>query len=234
MRLKCIIVEDEPYAQKLLADYISKTIFLELIAAFVNPLEALAFIRKSKVDVIFLDIELPDLNGIEFLNVLNEKVHIIFTTAYSNYAVESYNKGAIDYLLKPITLDRFLVAIDKIPIPPLNPNIQEPLSIFDNKLYIKSDRSYVSLNIDDILYIEGRKDYVNIQIVNKKYIVLNTLKKLEQTLPSHFLRIHNSYIVNFDKIIEFKENQVYMEGVKIPVGRAYHDELLFRINRKLI
>jgi two-component system LytT family response regulator len=228
MKLRAVIIDDEPYAQKLLENYILKTPNITLGAVFNNPLEALPYLQQEAVDLIFLDIEMPELNGMEFLNMFEGKAHIIFTTAYSNYAVESYERGAVDYLLKPINFDRFLKAVSRIPA-----ETRENKPAGDS-IYIRSDRRLINLQYNEIFYIEGMKDYVVFRTAEKKYIVHNNLKKLEQSLPPQFIRIHYSYIINFEKVIEFRENHVHIHDARIPVGKKYYEAFMERVNRKLL
>jgi two-component system LytT family response regulator len=230
MTFSCVIIEDEPYAQKLLESYILKTPFLSLIKTFNNPLEAIPFLKDHVVDVIFLDIEMPLINGMEFLNSMNKPMAVIFTTAYSQYAVESYERGAIDYLLKPINYDRFLKAVNRIP-----QNKEDKSSTSENSfMYVKTNRTFVKIDYTDLFFIEGLKDYVIFRTSQSKHIVHTNLKKLETTLPGKFQRVHNSFIINLDKMVEFKDNHVSCLDTKIPVSKKYHDVLIQRINSKLL
>lgn len=233
MNLHCIIIEDEPYAQKLLEGYIQRASFLVLGGIFTNPLEALPFLSEHKVDVIFLDIEMPELNGMEFIESLANDVHIIFTTAFSHYAVESYEKGAVDYLLKPINFNRFLKAVNRLQALQMRKSEPEAVEAKDS-IYIKTDRRYINLKYDDLYYIEGLKDYVIFHTEAHKYVVYKNLKKLESTLPTQFMRVHYSYIINFDRVKEFKDKHLHILEVKIPVSKKYYDSLMQRINEKLL
>lgn len=231
MKFSCVIIEDEPYAQKLLESYILKTPFLSLTKTFNNPIEAIPFLKDHTVDVIFLDIEMPLINGMEFLNSMNKPMSVIFTTAYSQYAVESYERGAVDYLLKPINYDRFLKAVNRIPQNKEDKNSTSAASSF---MYVKTSRTFVKIEYADLFFIEGLKDYVIFRTSQSKHIVHTNLKKLETTLPNHFLRIHNSFIINLDKMTELKDNHVLCLDTKIPVSKKYHEVLIDRINSKLL
>jgi len=233
MKINCIIVEDEPLAQKLLEDYINQVDFLDLLKTFNNPLEALPFLKKNKVDLIFLDIEMPKISGMDFLDVIEEKPEIIFTTAYSNYAVKSYEKNALDYLLKPITFERFLAAVNKLP--DLNAEkfiIEESKN--ENSIFIKSDKKLIRLNFSDIYFIEGMKDYVVFYTEKEKHVVSHTLKKLEEILPQQFIRVHNSDIVNLEKINKIKDNHVYILNTSISIGNKYREDFLRLVSKRLI
>lgn len=233
MNLHCIIIEDEPYAQKLLENYIQRTNFLVLRGIFTNPLEALPFLSENKVDVIFLDIEMPELNGMDFMESLEDEAHVIFTTAFSHYAVESYEKGAVDYLLKPINFNRFLKAVNRLKtLKTRKTEPEEPEG--SDMIYIKTDRRYINLKYSELYYIEGLKDYVIFRTETNKYVVYNNLKKLEITLPPQFMRVHYSYIINFEKVKEFKDKQLHLLDAKIPVSKKYHDLLMQRISEKLL
>lgn len=233
MKINCIIIEDEPLAQKLLEDYINQVEFLELENIFNNPLEALPFLKKNTVELIFLDIEMPKINGMDFLDVLDEQPEIIFTTAYSNYAVKSYESNALDYLLKPITFERFLAAVNKHPM--LN---SEKFKVEKNQdetsIFIKSDKNLIRLNYSDIYFIEGMKDYVLFYTEIGKHIVYHSLKKLEEILPKQFMRVHNSNIVNLNKIKKIKDNHVYILDRSISIGNKYREEFLRLVNKQLI
>ncbi|TJY37921.1 LytR/AlgR family response regulator transcription factor [Pontimicrobium aquaticum] len=232
MKISCIIIDDEPYAQKLLQEYVDKTPILELLGVFVSPLTAITFIKNNKVDLIFLDIEMPDINGMKFLSFINQdKTKVIFTTAYSSYAVESYEKNALDYLVKPINFDRFVNAVYKFP---LNREINLEL-LNENFVFVKSGRDFVRVDFDDLLFIEGLKDYVKFVTSKKTYIVNNSLKKLETTLPNtQFARVHYSYIVNFKKVTAFKDNHLLLSDIKIPVSKSNKSMVLKIIEDGLI
>lgn len=233
MKINCIIIEDEPLAQKLLQDYISQVDFLNLLDTFNNPLEALPFMKKSEVHLVFLDIEMPKISGMDFLDVLEEKPEIIFTTAYSNYAVKSYEKNVLDYLLKPITFERFLTAVNKYPALSAEKfTIEESKN--ENYIFIKSDKNLIRLNYSDIYLIAGMKDYVVFYTGKEKHIVYHTLKKLEEILPEQFIRIHNSDIVNLEKINKIKDNHVYILDRSISIGNKYREKLLQNINKRII
>ncbi|MDX1942488.1 MAG: LytTR family DNA-binding domain-containing protein [Saprospiraceae bacterium] len=233
MSITCIIVEDEPLAQKLLEDYIAKVPTLSLQGIFTSPIEASIYLRDHTVDLIFLDIEMQDINGLEFLETLMYQPFIIFTTAFSQYAVESYNKDAVDYLLKPIKFERFLRAVHKIPKKEAQPKIAKDQEIQDF-IYVKSDRQLVKLYFEDIYFIKSMQDYVVFTLAEKTYIVHHTLKKLEQLLPLQFQRAHYSYIVNLDKVQKLHDNHLYILNESIPIGNSYRELIVQQLKRWLI
>lgn len=227
--VNCIIVDDEPLAIELLEDYVSRVSHLNLIATFDNPIEAITFINESEVDLLFLDIEMPEINGINFVDVLTRKPNIIYTTAYSNYGVESYEKNAIDYLLKPINFDRFLIAVNKIN----QPSGGEVKSEKDT-LFIKSNSAFIQLKYDEIGFIESLKDYVIFNTETERYIVYHSLKKLEEIMPSNFYRVHYSYMANLNKVDKIKDQHLYIFAARIPISKKHRDEVYELVGKKMI
>jgi DNA-binding LytR/AlgR family response regulator len=227
MSLKCVIVDDEPLAIEVIATYIDKVEGLELVGSCENAVKAFDLVKKQAVDLIFLDIQMPKLTGIDFIKVLNPAPKIIFTTAYREYAIESYELNVIDYLLKPISFGRFLMAINKaiaLPEPPqeITQKSNEDLSIEDSYIFLKADRKMVKVYLKDILYIESLKDYVKIKTESKEVISLQKISYLEQKLPEdQFLRIHRSFIVPIKKIEAFCGHSIEVSGKEIPIGRNY-------------
>jgi len=235
--IKVIIVDDEPLAQDVLETYIEKIPELQLVRKCNNALEANEVLKREAIDLMFLDIQMPQISGIDFVRTLARPPLVIFTTAYSNYAVEGFELNALDYLLKPISLERFMKAINKA---------QEHLdqqqkersedTLTDSYIFVKADKKLVKVNFDEIVYIEGLKDYVIIRLENQRVITLQTMKSLEDKLPiNRFKRIHRSYIVNVDKIEAIVGNMIeVMEKNQIkhlPIGKNYRDELLEMINK---
>lgn len=237
MILNCIAVDDEPLALSQACKFIDQTPFLKLVGQYVNAVHALKAIRTEKIDLIFLDIQMPDLNGIELARVLDtglDKPRIIFTTAYNQFALEGYTVDALDYLLKPFNYKEFLRAAQKA----LNyaellnrPAIQVPLTnetehADDNYLFLKVEYQLVRIALDDILYIEGLKDYVKVELKNTEKATLSrtTLKALEEKLPSkRFMRVHRSFIVSLDKITSMTKNSVNIGKMMISVGDQHKD-----------
>ncbi|WP_282016443.1 LytR/AlgR family response regulator transcription factor [Marinifilum flexuosum] len=231
--MKCIAIDDEPFALDLVKDYIEKTPFLDCIGAFSNPLKALGFLMENKVDLLFLDINMPEITGIQFLNSLKHKPKVIFTTAYSEYGVESYDYDAIDYLLKPIKYERFLRAVGKAF--ELNKNIlQDSMRVQTNQeeqeqVLIRSGSQIHKVSLEDICFIEGAGNYVNFHTSNKKIMALQTMKETIDQLPSaYFARVHKSYVVSMKHIDMVERHQITIQGHKIPIGITYREQFLNR------
>lgn len=220
-KIKCLVVDDEPLAIELLKDHISKTYFLELAYATTNPLDALEKIRQESFDLIFLDIQMPELNGMDFLKILDKKAKVILTTAYSEYALESYDHEVLDYLLKPVSFDRFYKSVLKIVPEKITPVERESGNKKNNFFFIKSNGQQIKIFFDDLLIIESLRDYVSIKTVDKEHIILDNLKDLIEILPDQFMRIHRSFIINLDKIESVTGNQVGIFSQNIPIGETY-------------
>ncbi len=227
MTLRCCVVDDEPLASGLIASYISKTPFMELAGEFSSPKDAISTILEGEVDVVFLDINMPQLNGIEFAKIIPSSVRVIFTTAYDNYAVEGFRVNALDYLLKPISYDEFLAAGNRaLQWAELNSRKQEPglTTSGQDHIIVKSEYKLVQIPIKDILYIEGLKDYVKIYTegAEKSIMTLISMKALERSLPANkFMRVHRSYIVNLSKIKIIERNRIVFGKTSIPVSESY-------------
>lgn len=235
MPLRCCVIDDEPLASGLIASYIEKTPFMQLAGEFSSPKDAISTILNDNIDVVFLDIQMPQLNGIEFARIIPQSTRIIFTTAYSNYAVDGFRVNALDYLLKPISYEEFLAAANRAlawkdlstrssAAPATTP--EESPATNGDYIIIKSEYKLVQINIRDILYIEGLKDYVKIFIENseKSIMTLLSMKTLEQSLPSsQFMRVHRSYIVNLSKIHVIERNRILFGKTGIPISDSYKD-----------
>ena len=228
-RMKCIIVDDEPLAIEIIKDYVEKTSFLILLDTFREPVKALEYLQKNITDLVFLDINMPDLSGLQFLNTLTYQPLIIFTTAYSQYAVDSYDYNAVDYLLKPIEFTRFVKAVNKA----LEKfNLKNPGSTSQNQLektdciLIKSGTEIHRVAINDILYIKGAGNYVLYYTINGKIISLSSMKNAQKKLPGdHFLRIHKSFIINFNNVEIIEKESVQIKGRKIPIGESFKENV---------
>lgn len=221
MPVRCIAIDDEPLALTILNEYVSRVSFLKMVNTFTNPADASHFIQTEKPEILFLDIQMPDINGVDFIKTLAYKPIVILTTAYSEYAIEGYDLDVIDYLLKPIPFERFLQAINKAirHIDSENSNDQTNEKQF---LFVKSGYKSVKINYNDILYIEGLKEYVTIYTNERKAVKLETLKNLESLLPENeFIRVHKSYIVNINHIKAYYGNVLEINNKTIPVGRAF-------------
>jgi DNA-binding LytR/AlgR family response regulator len=227
-RMKCIIVDDEHLALVLLEEYIRRLPQLELVASCANSMEAMAALQAHEVDLMFLDIQMPDLRGTDLVRTLIKRPLIVFTTAYAAYAVESYDLQAVDYLLKPIEFERFAQATNKAAEQwKLRLNASHAVQEKDSFMLVKADHAMHKIFHQHILYIEGLQEYVVIHTTaGKKIITLMALAKLEEALPKDFLRIHRSYIVRIDKVNALNGNQVVMGDVKIPIGKSYKEKAL--------
>lgn len=242
--INVIIVDDEPLAQDVLETYISKTPELKLIAKCNNAFEANDTLKNHQIDLMFLDIQMPQLTGIDFLKTLSKQPLVIFTTAYPNYAVEGFELNALDYLLKPISIDRFMKSVNKaMDMIGLQRRDHDhgtaPAPEEEDYFFVKADKKLVKVNFKDIVYIEGLKDYVIIRMETSRVITLQTMKSLEDKLPlSKFKRIHRSYIVNLDKVEAIVGNMVEVlekgQPKHLPIGKNYRDELLEMINKNRI
>lgn len=236
MALKCMIVDDEPLAIEVLESYVERIQGLELVATSDNAVKAFDILKKEPVDLLFLDIQMPKLNGIDFIKVLNPAPQVIFTTAYREYAIESYELNVVDYLLKPIAFNRFLMAVNKV----MNENDSQQQFVGeettktkeDQYIFLKADRKMVKVHLKDIIYIESLKDYVRIKTsVGKEVISLQKISYLEQKLPEDcFMRIHRSFIVPIKKIEAFSNHAVEVGGHELPIGRNYKEEVLKVLN----
>ena len=228
MEIKCLIIDDEPLAIQLLEDYISKTYFLESGFSTTNPLQGLEKNQEEDFDLIFLDIQMPELNGIDFLKILNSKTKVILTTAYSDFALESYEFGVVDYLLKPISYERFYKSVLRVKEITEKKSISESLKSDVEKEYffVKNNGKQIKINFSELLYIEGLRDYVNIKTNSSELIVLENLKDLEKILPHYFMRIHKSHIINLEKIESIDGKLVYISSKSFQVGETYRENLI--------
>ena len=227
--IRCLAIDDEPLALQQLTTYIQKIPFLELAAQCQSALEARKFLEQDTVDAIFCDINMPDLNGMDFIKSLQAPPLIVFTTAYSEYAVEGFKVNAVDYLLKPFGLDDFRRAANRIKErqESVSTNIQHPTpNTQPATLFVKTDYRMVKINIPDIRYIEGMSEYLKIYLEGevKPIITLLSMKKIESRLPENFMRIHRSYIVNLHKIQEVNKNRIIMDAETfLPIGDMYKE-----------
>jgi len=221
-QLKCLIIDDEPLAQNVIENYLESFSFIRLIAKCDNALIALEWIKKQKIDLIFLDVSMPFISGIDFIRTLRNPPAIILTTAHKEFAVESYELNVLDYLLKPISFERFLKAINKLNID--TSEIVKP-GIIDTKndsfIYVKSEKKNVKILLKDILFIESLKDYIKIHTIDKTIVTQVPISTIEQRLPDNFLRIHRSFIVAKDKITAYTQHDLEIGKFQIPIGRNY-------------
>ena len=227
MKIRCIVIDDEQPARELIKAYIEKVPHLEFITEFKNPLEAMSILREQDINLIFLDIQMPGLSGLEFIKTLNHQPSIILTTAYSQYALEGYELDVLDYLLKPISFERFLKAVNKIQ-GSVSPKIPVTTSPNDQEyLFVKSDGQKHRISFNEIQFIEGLKEYVRFHLISDTVITLESLKKLEETLPpGQFMRIHKSFIVNTKLVKSISGSHVIIGSQKIPVGQSYKEKVM--------
>jgi len=222
-RLKCLIIDDEPLAQNVIENYLKNVDYIELAAKCDNALSALSLIKSQQIDLIFLDISMPFISGIDFIKTLQNPPAIILTTAHKEFAVESYELNVLDYLLKPISFERFLKAVNKLnnsgAEKVLKPAIDDSES--DVFIYVKSEKKNVKILLKEILFIESLKDYIKIQTLTKSIITQVPISAIEQRLPESFLRIHRSFIVSRDKITAYTQHDFEIGKYQIPIGRNY-------------
>lgn len=241
--IRCLVVDDEPLALNILEDYISKMPFLQLVKATTNPIEALTLVQAGGIDLVFLDVQMPELTGIQFLKIANGKAKVILTTAYPQYALEGYELDVVDYLLKPIAFDRFFKSAQKAqgvlqPAAPVAVATPEPATKDDfsnDFIFVKTEHKIQKVYLHDILYIEGLKDYISIFTPAERIITLQGMKKMEDALPpKHFMRVHKSYIVSINKIDSIERSRIFIGDKVIPVGDTYRDEFFKIVDGKNI
>ncbi|HBX53312.1 MAG: DNA-binding response regulator [Bacteroidetes bacterium RIFOXYA12_FULL_35_11] len=231
MKISCIVIDDEPLAMEKMVGYIEKLPYLNLLSTFDNAIEPLDFLKTKKVDLIFLDVQMERLTGIQFLEVLSNKPNVILTTAYSEYAIKGYDLDISDYLLKPISFERFVKAVDKVyeklqnalPQTHFKQEVMASQSSGnEGYVFVKTEFRLEKIMFSDILYIEGMGDYLRIITPTKKIMTLQNFKKMEEMLPStNFFRVHKSYIVAVDKIENIERNRIKINDKLIPVSETY-------------
>jgi DNA-binding LytR/AlgR family response regulator len=227
-KIRCLVIDDEPFAREILKQHITDVEALELSGACSNAVEAISFLKTHTVDLLFLDIQMPQLLGTNFVRTLKNPPKIIFTTAYRKYAVEGFELNAVDYILKPISFERFLKAVNKVLQSNITPELpstrvkEQPNEPGNSFLYFRADRKMVKVFFRDILFIEALKDYIKIVTDSKTIVTKYVLSTLEEMLPaSDFLRIHKSYIVAISKIESYNADDIYVAGHELPIGRLY-------------
>jgi DNA-binding LytR/AlgR family response regulator len=229
MKIRCVAIDDEPLAVKKIAGYILKVPFLELVAECRSAAEAMSIMDKNDIQLLFIDINMPEISGMEFVKSLTNKPYVVFTTASSEYAVEGFQVDAIDYLLKPITFSNFLKAANKVKnLMELTSNSQkESVKTSANHLFVKSDFKLIRIELNDIKYIESQHEYIKIHLINSNPVMTQlSLKSMEEQLPSdRFMRIHRSYIVNLAKVSMIERNRIVFDGkIYIPVSEQYKEK----------
>ncbi|WET02295.1 LytTR family DNA-binding domain-containing protein [Flavobacterium sp. YJ01] len=239
--LKCIAVDDEPLALKLVETFIEQTPFLELTATCDNAVEAMGIIRETKPDVVFLDINMPNLTGMELARLIQDQAgplpKIIFTTAYNHYAIEGYKVNAVDYLLKPFSYEEFLRASSKVlQLHEESNNQFQTVTLDDEFIFLKVEYQWVRISLKDICYIESLKDYVKVHLEDSQKALLSliSLKALEEKLPaSKFMRVHRSFIVSLDKISAISKNSIFIDKIEITVGEQYKEAFKIVVDKWL-
>lgn len=222
MKSKCIIVDDEPLAIDLLKNHLEQFEQVVVNAVFQKPLEAFEYLKTNQIDLLFIDIQMPTLTGLDFIRSLSDPPKVILTTAYREYALDGFELNVVDYLLKPITFERFLKAMDKY-FEELKPKGQiTPLGTeVETGLYVRSEKKNVRIEFENILFIESAKDYINVNLTDKQVVSKEKLSQFEKLLPDYFLRVHRSFIVNTHKITAFTNNDVEIDEFEIPIGGFY-------------
>ncbi len=236
--IRTIALDDEPLALKLVVDYIRKTPFLKLVGQFDNPLDAVDFLAGDQVDLIILDIQMPDLTGIEFTKTLQENSKVIFTTAFEKYAVEGFRVNAVDYLLKPFSYQEFLTAAQKArKLIELEQAVLPVIEVSNQFLFVKSEYKIRRINFDDVLYVEGLKDYIKVYLASepKPILSLNSMKTMEQKLPPEkFMRVHRSFIVNLNRVSMIERGRIIFGKTYIPVSDNYKDRFQEFIDKNFV
>lgn len=235
--INCIIVDDEQHAIDILVHYIGQVPHLHLVGTTTNPMEALQMVATHKPDLVFLDVQMPELSGIDFIRAINGKARVILTTAYSEFALEGYDLDVVDYLLKPIRFPRFLQAVQKAT------NLTEAPAATaaeeDDYIFVKTESKgkFLKINLADIDYVEAMKNYVAIHCAGRKTLVLTSMKELEERLPkSQFMRVHKSFIIAINRISGIEGNQLQLKGVnaEVMIGESYKPELMELVKNKMI
>jgi DNA-binding LytR/AlgR family response regulator len=232
VKVNCIIIDDEPLAAALIEAHVANIPNLNIVATCSNALEGFEVLKTQAVDLIFLDIQMPLLTGIEFLKSLSNPPKVIFTTAYREYAIESYELEVVDYLLKPISFDRFFKAINKffktIEVKSSRVVVSEPQEV-SKYIFVNANKKQHKISFSDIVYVESIKDYIRIHLTNKTIVTKDKISDFEHKLSSNFLRTHRSYIVNADKITAYTVNDVEIGDLEIPIGISYKKQLLEKL-----
>lgn len=223
-KIKCIIIEDEPLAVKVLADYIAQVPFLELEGSFKDAILATEWLRTNDVQLIFLDIHLPKLKGMAFLKTLSKRPSVIITTAYHQYAVEGFDLDVADYLLKPIEFERFLLAVNKVKVTDSNRHAPAEAAAVKDHLFLTVQKKKVKIYFSEILYVESQREYIKVVTPKKEFISRMSTHEIEAVLPGHiFKRIHRSFIISITKLEAYTAESVEVNGISIPVGRGYRE-----------
>jgi DNA-binding LytR/AlgR family response regulator len=241
--ISCVVVDDEPLALKLMADYVHKTPFFTLKEQTTNPMRAMELVKQGEVDLLFLDIQMPELTGLQLMKIIGHKCKVILTTAYADYALDGYEFDVIDYLLKPVTFDRFLVAAHKakerlstepaVVIQAPGTTTSTPTPAPASYIFVKTEYKIQKVDLSDILYMEGLRDYIAIHTTTGKILTLQSMRSFQEQLPERqFMRVHKSYLVALDKIQFIERNRIVIAGNYIPIGETYQEQFQQRLNIK--
>lgn len=229
--LTCIIVDDEPPAIRLLERYVNKIPNLELLNTFTKPLEVLAFLENNEVDIVFMDIQMPEITGIQLSKIIQKKIHVIFTTAYPEFALESYNVDAMDYLLKPIEFERFYKAVKKVrPVKTISTQNRTSENAY---IFFKTDgkNKFKKVFLNEVLYFQGLKNYVSVQLQEEQIITYSTLKNIMEMLPTEdFIQVHKSYIISIEQIDQIENDAIWIKNRQVPIGNTFRKSFFNRIN----
>ena len=231
--ITCIIVDDENIARDVIASHLSKIDNINVVAQCKNAIQAFNYINNQAVDSIFLDINMPEISGIAFAKSINKNIKIIFTTAYRDYAVEGFNLQAVDYLLKPISFERLLQAVNRyFEVHTQQTEVKSLKSTANDFIFVRAERRMQKINFDEIIYIESLSDYIKIHLQNKIIVTRETISAIDAKLPQQdFLRIHRSYIVNLSKIESFTNEEITLKNTSLTISRSYKKEVLNRLER---
>jgi len=234
--MNCIAIDDEPLGLNIIKEFCEKTGFLKLIGTYTNPFDALKVIREQQVDLIFLDIQMPNISGIDFYKSLSNPPMVIFTTAYSEHALHGFEVNAIDYLVKPIPFERFVRAINKaFELKTMRKETPVQAATQSDFLMLRVEYNTIRVDLKDILYIEGLKDYIKLFCIGRKILTKSTLKNIEEKLPTDkFSRVHKSYIVALDKIERIENNRIIIEDNHIPIGDQYKSIFYNKLKEKML
>lgn len=244
-KFKCLIIDDEPLAIKVIQRHVEQMPILELVGTYQNPLEAFELLKTQTIDIIFLDIQMPVLTGMEFVRALAHPPGVIFTTAYRNYAVESYELNVVDYLVKPVTFSRFLKAVNKFvdqqatqkssEDSPSSAQVALPTDVgsetISESIYVNSNKKYIKVVFEEITYVESIKDYIRIHTEGKNIITKDKISTFIDKLPNYFLRIHRSFIINTKKVSAFTALDIEIGKIELPIGNSYKSEVMDRLKK---
>jgi two-component system LytT family response regulator len=233
--ISCIIVDDEPTAREIIEDHLSKIENVKIVGSCANANHAFSLINAHKIDLIFLDINMPEISGLSFARSINKEIKIIFTTAYREYAMDGFDLQAVDYLLKPISFERLTRAVNsffQIHFNKKEHPLQENIPVHNDFMFVRSDRKMIRINFAEIFYIESLNDYLKIHIRNQKIVIRETISNIEKQLPnSSFIRIHRSFIISLSALDSYTSEYVEIKGNTIPISRSYKSAVLEKLDK---